>query len=109
MSSGSFIGGIILLITSLVVGEFRYFHLNHVSPESWIGLLYLIFIGALVGFSAYIWLLSNAPLSLTSTYAYVNPVVAVLLGCIFLDEQMTVQVLCGGATILCGVLLMTRR
>jgi drug/metabolite transporter (DMT)-like permease len=68
-------------------------------------LLYLIVFGSLVGFSAYVWLLRSAPLSLVSTYAYVNPVVAVVLGAIFIGEALTPRVLIAGSIILGAVAL----
>lgn len=76
-----------------------------VSGRSWAALAYLILIGSLVGFTAYTWLLGNAPISLVSTYAYVNPIVAVILGVLVLQEQVTVQILLGGLVILVGVAL----
>ncbi|NUQ90607.1 MAG: EamA family transporter, partial [Glycomyces artemisiae] len=60
---------------------------------------------SLVGFTAYTWLLGNAPISLVSTYAYVNPVVAVLLGVLVVNEHVTTQIIAGGAVILVGVAL----
>lgn len=76
-----------------------------ISGRSWAALAYLIVIGSLVGFTAYTWLLGNAPISLVSTYAYVNPVVAVLLGVLVLGEQVTAQIVIGGLVILVGVAL----
>ena len=64
------------------------FSLAQVSTRSWLGLLYLITFGSLVGFVAYGWLLQNAPISLVSTYAYVNPIIAVLLGALFANEAL---------------------
>ena len=72
---------------------------------SWIAYVYLILVGSLVGYSAYVWLLANAPLSLVTTYAYVNPAVAVGLGALFLREPLTVSVLVGGAVIIAAVAL----
>jgi drug/metabolite transporter (DMT)-like permease len=68
-------------------------------------LIYLITFGSLVGFSAYVWLLRAAPLSLVSTYAYVNPVVAVILGAIFLGEAITLRTVVAGGIILAAVAL----
>ena len=64
----------------MVTGEWKTFNLSAVSQQSLWGLLYLIVFGTLVGFVAYTWLLRNAPISLVSTYAYVNPLTAILLG-----------------------------
>lgn len=79
-------GSISLLIVSLGSGELHGWSIADVSMRSIYGITYLILIGSLVGFSSYGWLLQNAPISLVSTYAYVNPIVAVLLGTFFANE-----------------------
>ena len=71
--------------------------------RSWLGLAFLIFIGSLVGFVSYGWLLQNAPISLVSTYAYVNPVVAVLLGSWFASESLTPRILLAAVIIIGSV------
>ncbi|MET8046336.1 MULTISPECIES: EamA family transporter [unclassified Streptosporangium] len=96
-------GGVGLALTSAVVGE--HVDLADVSTRSWIALAYLIMVGSLVGFTAYVWLLNNAPISLVSTYAYVNPVVAVVLGALVLSEQVTGPMIAGGMVIVLGVAL----
>ncbi|WP_433370958.1 EamA family transporter [Streptosporangium sp. CA-115845] len=96
-------GGVGLALTSAVVGE--HVDLAGVSTRSWIALAYLIMVGSLVGFTAYVWLLNNAPISLVSTYAYVNPVVAVVLGALVLSEQVTGPMIVGGMVIVLGVAL----
>jgi drug/metabolite transporter (DMT)-like permease len=73
-------GSLGLVIVSMLTGELHGWHIAQVSARSLIGLTYLITIGSLLGFGSYIWLLQNAPISLVATYAYVNPIVAVLLG-----------------------------
>jgi len=73
-------GSMGLIIVSLFTGELAGWNVSQVSMRSMSGLAYLITIGSLVGFGSYIWLLQNAPISLVATYAYVNPIVAVLLG-----------------------------
>jgi drug/metabolite transporter (DMT)-like permease len=78
-------------------------HLSAVPPRAWLALAYLIVFGSLVAFSAYVWLLGNAQLSLIATYAYVNPVVAVILGALILGEQVTAPILIGGAVVVAGV------
>jgi drug/metabolite transporter (DMT)-like permease len=75
------------------------------SARSWAGWLYLAVIGSLAAYTAYVWLLDNVPLSLVSTYAYVNPVVAVLLGALVLAEPMTPDVVVGMTVVLGGVVL----
>ncbi len=74
------VGSIGLFIVSAITGEWSGYSISAVSMNSILALLYLIFIGSLIGFVSFGWLLKNAPISLVSTYAYVNPVVAVLLG-----------------------------
>ena len=75
------------------------------APSAWIAFAYLVVVGSVVGYSAYVWLLARAPLSLATTYAYVNPAVAVVLGALFLAEPLTVNVLVGGAVIIAAVAL----
>jgi drug/metabolite transporter (DMT)-like permease len=77
-----------LFLVSAATGELRGFSFGDVSMRSWLGMAYLITFGSLVGFVSYSWLLHNAPLSLTSTFAYVNPVVAVFLGYLLGDEVL---------------------
>jgi drug/metabolite transporter (DMT)-like permease len=97
------VGGAGLAVTGMSIGE--RFDLSAVSGRSWLALAYLVLVGSLVGFTAYTWLLGNAPISLVSTYAYVNPVVAVFLGVLVVDEHVTTQIIVGGAVILVGVAL----
>ena len=73
------------------------------EASAWIAFVYLVLVGSVVGYSAYVWLLARAPLSLATTYAYVNPAVAVALGALFLSEPLTVHVLVGGAVIIAAV------
>ena len=100
-------GGFVLMLVSVVTGEWRIFNYAAVSSLSWLALLYLIFIGALVAYTAYSWLLKNASPSAVSTYAYVNPVVAVFLGWAIAGESMTAQMLIGAAIIVVSVMLVT--
>jgi drug/metabolite transporter (DMT)-like permease len=97
--------GVLFGVVSLLTGEFGRLHLTRISTTSLVALVYLIVFGSLVGFSAYVWLLRSAPLSLVSTYAYVNPVVAVILGTIFLGEAVTPRALIAGAIIIAAVAL----
>ena len=71
----------------------------------WWALAYLVVVGSLVAYTAYFWLLGNAPLQLVSTYAYVNPVVAVILGWLLLGEQITLPVVLGGGLAVVGVVI----
>ena len=98
-------GAVALFLVSLLKGELSGFSLGMVSTRSWLGLLYLITFGSLVGFVSYGWLLHNAPVSLTSTYAYVNPVVAVFLGSLFADEVLNGRILVAAAIIIGSVVL----
>jgi drug/metabolite transporter (DMT)-like permease len=97
--------GAIFGVISLSTGDLGRLHLHHISTTSLVALAYLIVFGSLVGFSAYVWLLRAAPLSLVSTYAYVNPVVAVILGSIFLGEAINLRTVLAGGIILAAVAL----
>jgi drug/metabolite transporter (DMT)-like permease len=98
-------GAVALFIVSLVKGELNGFSFGMVSTRSWLGLAYLITFGSLIGFVSYGWLLHNAPISLMSTYAYVNPVVAVLLGNLLADEPLNGRILIATAIIIGSVIL----
>src|SRR5687767_7950111 len=98
-------GGLVLAVVSVATGELGRLDLNSVSGESVLGLIYLIVFGSWVGFTAYIWLLRNTRTSLVGTYAYVNPVVAVLLGWWLLEETITLRTLLAGGVIVVGVAL----
>jgi drug/metabolite transporter (DMT)-like permease len=98
-------GAVALFIVSVVKGELSGFNFGLVSMRSWLALVYLITFGSLVGFVAYGWLLHNAPVSLTSTYAYVNPVVAVLLGNLLADEVLNGRILIATAIIIGSVVI----
>jgi drug/metabolite transporter (DMT)-like permease len=101
----SLCGGILLAAYSAASGEIG--DANWTS-DALLALTYLIVAGSFVGFTAYVWLLRVAPLSLVSTYAYVNPIVAVALGWLVLDEQVTAQMLVAGAAVLGSVALILR-
>lgn len=93
------------LIFSFTGNEWSGFALSKVSTGAWLSVIYLITMGSLAGYSAYVWLLQVRPATQVSTYAYVNPVVAVLLGVFFAGEQMSFIQLIGLAIILTSVLL----
>jgi drug/metabolite transporter (DMT)-like permease len=97
--------GVLFGIASIVTGELGRVQWQHISTTSIVALAYLVVFGSLVGFSAYVWLLRAAPLSLVSTYAYVNPVVAVILGTIFLGEAITARLVIAGGIIIAAVAL----
>jgi drug/metabolite transporter (DMT)-like permease len=97
--------GIAFIPGSFLNNEWSSFHVEAVTASAWFSLFYLITMGSLAGFSAYVWLLQVRSATQVSTYAYVNPVVAVLLGVIFAGEHMTVLQIIGLAVILLSVLL----
>jgi len=99
------VGGLVIFAVAVAAGELRGFSVSQVSTASWLGLLWLIVAGSFVGFSCYLWLLRNVRTSLVSTYAYVNPVVAVTLGWLFLSEPITGRLLVAAAIILGSVAL----
>jgi drug/metabolite transporter (DMT)-like permease len=99
----SIAGGLALVALGLARGE--NLDPGAVSASSWAALAYLTVAGSLVAFTAYVWLLQHAPISLTATYAYVNPAVAVALGALVVAEPVTPAIFVGGAIILVGVAL----
>ncbi|WP_052390220.1 EamA family transporter [Streptomyces sp. NRRL B-24484] len=101
-------GGVGALVLALVRHEPQRFDPAAVSGASWAGLAYLVVFGSLIAFSAYAWLLQRAPLPLVATYAYVNPVVAVLLGWLVLSEALTWPIAVGGGVVVAGVCLVVR-
>ncbi len=94
------VGGAGLLVLGTLTGEWSRLNLHAVSTPSLIGLAYLIFFGSLAGYSAYTWLLRTAPTPLVSTYAYVNPVIAIFLGNLLAHEPLTPRILLATAVIL---------
>ncbi len=98
-------GGAILLIAAGLTGELSGFDLGAVTGRSGLGLVYLISIGSLVGFTTYVWLLRVAPLPKVATYAYVNPIVAVILAGLLLGEAIEPRTALAGAVIVVGVAL----
>jgi drug/metabolite transporter (DMT)-like permease len=109
MSSGAemFVGGALLLIASAARGEFPQFHPMAVSGAAWIALLYLIVAGSIVGFTAYVWLLHHQSPTKVGTYAYVNPVVAVLLGYWLGGEPLGTRTILGALCIVVSVIMIT--
>jgi drug/metabolite transporter (DMT)-like permease len=100
-------GGAILVVVSLATGQYDGFSLAQVSTRSWIAFLYLIVFGSWFGFSAFVYLLSVTTPARVATYAYVNPVVAVLLGWSFAGEAFTPRMLVAAAIIVGAVALIT--
>lgn len=110
MSSGAqmLAGGALLTVFAAARGEFRGFHLTHLSNSAWIALLYLIFAGSIAGFTAYVWLLHHESPTKVGTYAYVNPVVAVIVGYWLGGEPLGARTLLGMLFILASVFMITR-
>jgi drug/metabolite transporter (DMT)-like permease len=96
-------GGLVLLIVAAPLGEWSGFSVGRVSASGWIATAYLIVFGSLVAFTAYVYLLGAAPVSLVSTYAYVNPAIAVLLGVLIRHEPLTTTTVVGAAVIVVAV------
>ncbi len=95
--------GLAFIVVAAVMGEWATFDVAQVTPSSWAGIVYLVFVGSLVGYSTFAWLITVAPLARVSTYAYVNPVVAVLLGFLVLGEPLTPRTLVASAVIVVAV------
>jgi drug/metabolite transporter (DMT)-like permease len=98
-------GGILLLVAGIVTGEVPRFHPASISMLSLGSFIYLVLIGAVVGYTAYIWLLRHCDPARVATYAYVNPIVAVLLGTLFAGETLTVRTFVAAALIIGSVAL----
>ena len=98
-------GGVGLLILSAITGEFRKFNPTLISTHSIYGLLYLMIFGSLIGFIAYTWLLRNVPITLVSTYAYVNPLIAIILGNLLAMETLNLRIFTAAAIIISSVFM----
>ena len=102
------LGGVVIVAVGLALGEAGEVDVDAFSTRSLIALAYLIVFGSWLAYTAYAWLLQNAPISKVSTYAYVNPVVAIVLGFLILDEVITPITLVGAAIIVVSVALVVR-
>ncbi len=100
-------GGALLLAASVVAGEPAGFVLDDVTLRSVAALAYLVVFGSIIGYASYVWLLGVAPASLVSTYAYVNPVIAVFLGWLLADERVTARIVVAAGIIVGAVALIT--
>ncbi len=109
MSSGAqmLAGGVLLSISAAALGEFHNFHPQTVSRGAWFSLLYLIVAGSIIGFTAYVWLLHHESPTKVGTYAYVNPVVAVLVGYFLGGEALGLRTVLGTLCVLVSVLVIT--
>src|ERR1700686_1939817 len=109
MSSGAqmLAGGVFLALTAAALGEFRYFHPWTVSRGAWLALAYLIVAGFIIGFTAYVWLIHHESPTKVGTYAYVNPVVAVLVGYFLGGEAIGPRTIVGTLLVLVSVVVIT--
>jgi drug/metabolite transporter (DMT)-like permease len=109
MSSGAqmLTGGIMLAVAAAALGEFRGFHIQTVSRGAWFALAYLIVAGSIIGFTAYVWLIHHESPTKVGTYAYVNPVVAVIVGYFFGGEIVGSRTLLGTLLVLVSVIVIT--
>jgi len=100
-------GSVVMLLTGAIVGEVPRVHLADITARSWIAWSYLVVIGSLVAFPVYVWLLKHSTPARVSTYAYVNPVVAVILGWAVLNEPLTPRIALAAAVIVGAVAIIT--
>jgi drug/metabolite transporter (DMT)-like permease len=100
-------GSCCMLLTGLLLGEGKGFHPAAVSPVSWVAFAYLVVAGSIIAFPVYVWLLEHSTPAKVSTYAYVNPVVAVILGWALLREPLNLRILLAGAVIIGAVAIIT--
>jgi drug/metabolite transporter (DMT)-like permease len=100
--------GVAMILFAGARVEYARVDLGAITTKSWLALAYLVVFGSLVAFSAYIWVFGNAPTSLVSTYAYVNPAVAVALGALLDGERLAPTEILGGLVILAAVVLVVR-
>ena len=98
-------GGAGLLLTGALSGDFYRLNLSLISLRSLLSLSYLIIFGSLIGFGAYTWLLRNAPTPLVATYAYINPLIAILLGYFLAEESLNIRILTAAFIIISSVAL----
>ena len=108
-SSGAqmLVGGVLLTIAAGALGEFRGFDPSRVSLGAWVALAYLIVAGSIVGYTAYVWLIHHQSPTKVGTYAYVNPLVAVVLGYFFGGEGLGLRTILGTLLVLASVLVIT--
>jgi drug/metabolite transporter (DMT)-like permease len=109
LSSGAqmLVGGMLLALAGGALGEFRGFHPAAVSGEVWIALVYMIVAGSILGFTAYVWLIHHESPTKVGTYAYVNPVVAVLIGYFLGGEGLGLRTILGTLLVLVSVVVIT--
>jgi drug/metabolite transporter (DMT)-like permease len=101
----SLAGGAALWIATLVTGEFRQLHFAAITTRSWLAVLYLVVCGSFMGFTAYLYILKKSTATKVATYGFVNPVVALFLGWLFVSEAITTRTIIAAAIILTAVIL----
>ncbi|MEJ6626495.1 MAG: EamA family transporter [Actinomycetes bacterium] len=101
------LGGVAMTIAGLIAGE-GVGDLFDATLSSWLWWVFLVLIGSIATYTAYLWLVSNAPVGLIATYAYVNPIIAVSLGVLFLEEKLSITLLLGAIVVIFGVFLVVR-
>lgn len=101
-------GGLGLMLLAALNGDWAQLDLAAITPRAWWSLAYLVVFGSLLGFATYTWLLRVAPITLVSTYAYVNPLVAILLGAVLAQEALTLQIGISALVIVGSVAVITR-
>lgn len=102
-------GGLLLIPIGMALSDGESLNPADWSTRSLLGLLYLVVFGSIFGYTAYVWLVANVPLGTVATYAYVNPLVAITLGVVFLHEVVTWQIAVGAAVILTSVAVVIRK
>ena len=101
-------GGVAMTVISLSQNLYRTEVFTTITSRSWVAMAYLVVFGSCIAFTAYVYLLQNVPASRVATYAYVNPIIAVLLGAIILNESVSIWIL-GGMTIILFSLYLIQR
>lgn len=100
------IGGVLLCVAAVVLGELDDFHLSAISVRSLLAIAYLIVFGSVITFTAYVWLLTVTSATRVATHTYVNPVIAVLLGWFVAGEHFTARMLIASVVIIASIYLM---
>jgi drug/metabolite transporter (DMT)-like permease len=94
-------------LVALALGQVRHLNVDAISRESWIAFTYLVIAGSLIAFPVYVWLLKHSSPAKVSTYAYVNPVIAVILGWAILNEPLNMRIITAAVIILGAVVIIT--
>ncbi|WP_333864720.1 EamA family transporter, partial [Chitinophaga sp.] len=100
-------GILVTALLSVLLEQDQWYKIGEMTTRTWLAIGYLVVFGSLVGYTAFSWLVNNAPPQVSATYAYVNPVVAVILGWVFLKETLAPHAILGSAVVIAGVVLMT--